>query len=338
MPSDAPWTWPDMLTAFRALGGVAENIVNGTSGARLVAQDPAKPVSLIVPPNLCFALDDIDFVGGDMRLKEAANVGAGERAFFEGYSRAFSWGAGAGAEIERLMAELDALPSEARDLLENHLSMPNLFQGDPAERARYRYLLGRHFQWNNRGWFVPIAELARHGVRALNPALSASGTFRIQGNVPGEILVYRGAYDTLGVFFTFGVVEAQDQAYSLAESVSLGTADLGILRNTAKTVTQGGFSLPEVTQDQQALTFSFLMIGNVRAPRLSRGMFVHLARNTPITKPDETFDRVLFANRRHLLELLGALEPLHGEAVIALRKATHMQLERISHCIGTRAL
>jgi hypothetical protein len=327
-----------MLDAFRALGGSADNIVNGTSGFGLHAQDKSRPVSLSVPSNLCFALDDIEVVDGDMRLKDSANVGPGERAFFESYSRAFSWGAGAGADMERFIAALDALPSEARDLLENQLFMPNLFQGDPAERATQRYLWGRHFQWNNRGWFVPIAELARHGARTLSPALSASGTFRIQGTVPGEVLVYRGTYDTLGVFFTSGVVEPQDQAYSLAVSLSLGTTDVSILRDTARTVTQGGFSLPEVTHDQQTLTFSFLMIGNVRAPRLSRGAFLHLTRDTPITKPDETFDRVLIVNRRYLLELLGALEPLHGEAVIALRKATHMQLERISHCIGTRAL
>jgi hypothetical protein len=39
-----------------------------------------------------------------------------------------------------------------------------------------------------------------------------------------------------------------------------------------------------------------------------------------------------------LLQLLGALEPHRGEAVIALRKVAHIQLERISHCIGTRDL
>jgi hypothetical protein len=293
---------------------------------------------LVVPPNLCFALDDIEFIDGEMRLKDSANAGPGERFFFEAYSRAVSWGAGAGAEVKRFVASLDALPSDVRGLLENELGMPHLFQGDPAERAKQRYLWSRRFRWKNRDWFVPVAELARHGERTLAPALDSDGRFVIQGSIPGEVLVYRGTYDTLGVYFTFGVVEPQGQAYSFAGTLNVGQSELHVLRDTARTVKRGGFSVPEVTRDEQAVTFSFLMTGNVRAPRLSRGIFLDLARDMPIVKPDETFDRILFVNRKYLLQLLGALDPHQGEAVIALRKVAHIQLERISHCVGTRDL
>jgi hypothetical protein len=103
-------------------------------------------------------------------------------------------------------------------------------------------------------------------------------------------------------------------------------------------VKQGAFLVPEVVSEEEALTFSFLMIGSLKNPRLSRGIFLHLTRNTPVVEPDETFDQVLYANRMLLLQLLGALEPHGSEAVIALRKVAHIQLERISHCIGTRDL
>jgi len=327
-----------MLDAFRALGGVADNILIGSSGLGLHAQDPATPVSLIVPPNLCFAVDDIDFIDGDIGLKDCANVGPGERIFFETYARAFSWGARGGAETARFVASLDALPSEVRWLLENQFVMPYLFQGDPAERTKERYLSSRHFRWNDRAWFVPIAELARHGERTLTPAMDSNRRFYIQGTVQGEVLVSRGEYDTLGVYFTFGIVEAQNRAYSLPVSFRGGAADLHIWRDTTRIVKRDRFSLPEVTRDEQSVTFSFLMTGHLKAPRLSRGIFLDLARGAPIDKPDETFDRVLFVNRQRLLELLALLDPLHGEAVTALRKVAQVQLERISHCIGTRDL
>ena len=327
-----------MLNAFRALGGVAENIWNGSSGFGLHAQDAGRPVSLLVPPNLCFAVEDIDFVDGEMTLKESANVGPGERKFFDVYSRAFSWGAGGGGETARFVASLDTLPSEICALLENQFAMPDLYQGDQAERTKESFLRARRFRWRGRDWFVPIAEQARHSSRALAPALDSNGRFCIQGTVSGEVLVSRGAYDTLGMYFTFGLVEPQDQAYSLALDVKGTTTYLHIGRNTAKRVKRGRFLVPEVARDEGALTFSFLMIGNVKLPRLSRGIFFELARDTPIAKPDETFDHVLYVNRMRLLRLLGTLEPHRGEAVIALRKVAHIQLERISHCIGTRDL
>jgi hypothetical protein len=100
-----------MLNAFRAFGGVAENIRNGDSGLGLHAQDAGRPVSLVVPPNLCFALDDIEFIDGEMRLKDSANAGPGERFFLAAYFRALSWGAGDDAEVKRYVASQDALLS-----------------------------------------------------------------------------------------------------------------------------------------------------------------------------------------------------------------------------------
>ena len=328
-----------MLEAFRALGGVAENIQGGSSsGLGLHVQDAGRPVSLFVPHNLYFAWDDIEFIDGDMRLKGSANVGPGERKFFEAYSRAFSWGAGGGGETARFVASLDTLPPEICELLETQFDMPELFQGERAERTKECFLRGRRFRWRGKDWFVPIAEQARHGSGGLAPALDSSGRFCVQGAVSGEVLVLRGAYDTLDMYFTFGLVEPQDQAYSLAVGVKDSAINIHIRRNTAKSVKRGPFLVPEVAREEGALTFSFLMIGNVKLPRLSRGIFFDLARDTPIAKPDEAFDYALFVNRTRLLQLLGALESHRGEAVIALRKVAHIQLERISHCIGTRDL
>lgn len=327
-----------MLNAFRALGGVAENIRNGGSGFGLYAEDAERPVSLSVPPNLCFALDDIDFIDGNITLRDAANVGPGERKFFEAYCRAFSWGAGAGSAMTRFVASLDALPAEIRDLLENQFAMSDLFEGQPAERANERFLWSRRFQWNRRDWFVPVAELARHGDRGLASAVDSGGRFRIQGPVAGEVLVSRGAYDTLDAYFTFGRVEPQDQAYSLSVKYRDSAAEIRIRRSPAESATRRGFIVPKITPEEGALSFSFLMIGNVRSPRLSRGIFLDLARETLIANPAEAFDSALFVNRMLLLHLLGALEPHRGEAALALRRVAHIQLERISHCIGTRDL
>src|SRR5205814_2422605 len=128
--------------------------------------------------------------------------------------------------MARFIAGLDALPSDVRALLEKQFTMPDLFAGEPAERTSERFLWSRRFRWTNRDWFVPIAELARHGARGLTPALDSDGRFRLHGTVSGEVLVSRGAFDTLEMYFTSGAVEPQEQAYSLAMDVTGGLTDL----------------------------------------------------------------------------------------------------------------
>ena len=83
---------------------------------------------------------------------------------------------------------------------------------------------------------------------------------------------------------------------------------------------------------------SYLMIGNPKFPRLSRGIFRTLMKQAGAPNLDEVFDFILHFNRTRFLGLLAALEPLGGEMAVTLRKMARLQLERMSHCIGTRDL
>ena len=329
-----------MLNAFRALGGTADNVrASDNSGASgLYAIDPTRPVSLLVPRNLHFAIDDIEFAHGEMRLKDTANVAPGERKFFEAYTRAFSWGPGGGANAAAFIASLDALPFEVRSLLENEFAMAYLFNGDPVERTKAWFLRSRYFRARGRDWYAPVIELARHAAEGLIPVLDVEGRLQIEGTVSGEVLVSRGAYDTLGVFYNLGVVVPQDQAYSLPVNIKGRSTDILIQRTTSKVSKRGDFLVPQTVQENNALTFSHLMIGHLKFPRLSRGIFRALARDAGLGKPDQAFDHVLFANRTKFFRLIGALEPHSGEAVMSLRRVAHTQLERISHCVGSREL
>jgi hypothetical protein len=328
-----------MLNAFRALGGMADNIrADDSAASGLYAIDPTRPVSLLVPRNLCFATDDIEFANGEIRLKDTANVAPGERKFFETYTRAFSWGAGGGANAAAFFASLDALPTEVRSLLENEFAMADLFNSDPVERTKAWFLRSRCFRGKGRDWYIPVIELARHGAQGLTPASDPEGRVQIEGTVSGEISVSRGAFDTLGLFYNFGVVVPQDQAYSLPLNIRGKTTDIAIRRDTSKTSERGDFRVPQIGREGNVLTFSYLMIGHPKFPRLSRGIFRALVRDTQIDKPDQVFDHVLFANRTKFFRLIAALEPHSGETVMALRRVAHIQLERISHCIGSREL
>ena len=90
------WTWEEMIDAFRALGGAADNIAPGTGarGRGIFPVDRAEPVRLHLPENLLIAETDVEFVDGRLKIRDAAKCGQPEREFFEEYQNSFSWGGG----------------------------------------------------------------------------------------------------------------------------------------------------------------------------------------------------------------------------------------------------
>ena len=88
--------WEDLLTEFRALGGVADNVAirQGSLGRGVFPVDPEKPVRLRAAPNLLVPSADTELRGGRLVVKASSNLGERERIFFERYQQEFLWGAG----------------------------------------------------------------------------------------------------------------------------------------------------------------------------------------------------------------------------------------------------
>src|SRR5579864_4148845 len=107
------YSWDDMIAEFRALGGTADNIVqaSGPFGRGIFPIDRDKPVRLHVPQNLLVPESDIEFVEGQIGIKDSAGIGQPEREFFEKYQQAFSWGI-ARSDCAEHVAGMKSLPPE----------------------------------------------------------------------------------------------------------------------------------------------------------------------------------------------------------------------------------
>src|SRR5205085_2034430 len=103
---------------------------------------------------------------------------------------------------------------------------------------------------------------------------------------------------------------------------------------------RGAVMVPTMTSDDSAIVLSYLMIGNIGAPRLCRGIFRTLMKEAgiPEADADEALDRILHFNRMKFLRLLGALEAYEGPMAVTLRQVARYTLEAMSHCIGSRQL
>jgi hypothetical protein len=109
-----------------------------------------------------------------------------------------------------------------------------------------------------------------------------------------------------------------------------------VKRNIASRVSRGNFQVPVTRSGADHVSFSHLMIGNARFPRLSRGIFVSLMREAGEPDSNEAFDGVLHANRKRFLDLLAALECHEGPMITTLRRVARYQLEAMTNCIGKR--
>lgn len=325
-----------MLDAFRTLGGIAENLRPMSERRGLRTHDPTKPIELRIPESLMVTASDIELAGGFMRVRPSAQTDQQARAFLEAYLGNFSWAAPQQAEVSNFLATLDTLPPEVKALLRTGFGMEEHFAGELADRERTLFLRSRCVRWKDKWFVAPIAELTNHAATGLPCKTDGSGRLYIEGYAQSEVLVSRDSLDTLGIFSRFGVVAAQPQVYSLAVNLNLRSRTLGIGRDTSDFAMHGSIRIPRMGFVDDKMLLSYLMIGNPTLPRLSRGIFLTLARELDISDPDEAFDYILFANRSKFLSLLATLEPYSGDTVVALRRMANLQLERMSHCVGTR--
>jgi hypothetical protein len=333
-------TWEDMLAAFRALGGVAENLRIGRSpqGQGLYAADPAMPVLMRIPGSLIFPIEEVAFTDGRIGINDASTAGRAEREFFHVYANSFSWGGGGRREAETYLAGLDALPVEVRQVLIAGFGMGEFLEGEREERIRRWFLRSRLKTWNGRSVLIPIMELAGRDAEGLTFRADAGGNLQIEGRVRDEILVNHGPIDAFGFFRSTGLARRQPQAFSLPLQLNIEDRKLRIDRNLSARVVRGSVHAPMVQGARDELVFSYLMIGSLNNPRLSRPIFTALAQESGISDVNDAFDKILYFNRLRFLELLAALEPYEGGMIAALRRMARHQLEAMAFCIGTRDL
>lgn len=338
-PITAAWTWNQMLDRFRALGGAADNIVQreGPLGRGIFPRDPEKPILLRVPPNLLVPVEDIEFGDGRIKVRESSQIEKRERYFFEKYQNEFSWGNGGRAEIEACIDGLDRLPSSLRELLGAEFDFNDFLHDTGSDRIFRRFIQTRYIKWNGRMVAMPLMELVNHG-----PEADTYGTgddrVSVKGMFSSEVLVRYCRDDPFGIFTSWGFASPEFQAFSFPLTLKLEGCQIAINRDITVAGNRKDFRFPVVTSAAGNLALSFLMIGNAKAPKISKGIFYRLMKDNGLADAEATFDRILHFNRTKFLTLLGALEALQGEMITTLRTAIRYQLDAMSHCIGTRDL
>lgn len=341
-PNDGDWH--DLLHEFRRLGGIAENLRlgSGSLGRGLFPENPALPVALRAPENLLLPLKYATFHNGQFRVSPDAPFGRAEAAWLEHYENAFSWGAGGRSDTECFLEGMSTVPQHIREKLARSFGMDFCLRDVSPDLVQLRFLFSRMISYKDEQVVMPLVELANHGGGSTYSATDGVG---ISGTFGEEVLVRYSDSDSLTFFSNWGFVCERPMAMSLPVHIPSEFGQLNVLRDTneGEIIEIAGkkpvnISLPKLSLGDRSASLSFLMLGFKGFPRVPRGAFQRVFRQAGRQVRDELFEHVQFINRTLFLELMGLLEGVEGLMAGNLRRMCRLQLETLSHCIGTREI
>jgi hypothetical protein len=334
-------SWDQMLQAFRAQGGIADNVEQrkGQYGNGLFPVDPSKPVRLHVPEHLLVDEEHIQRRGDALVLAEHAPVSDELRAFYESYQANFSWGAEGRKGAEAHEQGLRDLPTAVLTLLKKWrlLNLEQRQQVAWDEQVKQSFLQSRRISYKGRKVIMPIIELLNHGVRSGGYRIGEGIT--VEGLHTDEITVnYQPQSDALKRFLAWGFASQEPMAFSIPLNfeVSQGRRLL-VGGQSTEGVIKNRMTLPKRRQESQRDVLSHVRIGSVGMPRLPRTLFRLALPDWPAAQADEVFERICAANLAMLTDLLMALQESDLPAVHALRQSVFYQLKAMSQCHGVRA-
>ena len=324
-----------MLEEFRKLGGTADNFVQrqGSRGRGIFPIDNTKPVRLRVPRNLLIPAEDIEFVDDELKIRNSADVGAAERAFVEKYENAFSWGGGGRSACAAFLEGMKNLHvgTSAQPFVKSFLDAAKT---SVDESVGHRFLHSRCITFEDKSVLMPVMELVNHD--PLTNGYDVEDDISIEGVFSDEVLVRYSIRDPFGMFLTYGFASPEPMAFSLPFEVD--TIKLVVNRNINMKGKLGSFNVPKFTIEEGKVTLSALMIGNSRAPRLPKSIFLSILEKAGCENAVETFEYNAHQNRMTYLGLLELMEARDADFALTVRKMLYFQLQAISHCYGTRTL
>ena len=232
------------------------------------------------------------------------------------------------------MTQFQAASPELRALMVSFDLDAWLAEPNPKTVAE-RYFGSHAIHYGDRAVVMPIIELANHGD---GTTYQLGNGIRIGGRFDGEIFVrYELASDSLRIFESWGFAPPEDAALSLA--LELASSGIVIRREQVNPIlVQGVPFVPDVSVRDGKITFSHLLLGHKKYPKLAKGIFYRIMRNAGRSHPEAEalFDTILHANSTQFYKLLVLSEDTPPQLGRLLRNLARFQLEAMSNAIGAR--
>lgn len=326
--------WEDILSSFRALGGIADNVaLRSESGRRgLYASSPDKPFKLFIPSEVLINTDDIELRDAQMVLKPSADTLPEVRKFFDSYSAGISWKDGK-AEAEEFLSGLYELPDELRQFLRDQFYFKDIFTKPSDIDVLNQYVISRRYQHADKLVLFPMVELANHHPKG-HPFTSADGGVLVEGTTRSEILVSYNLSDSWSRFATYGFPSRERYAFSDLYKVKpqKGSHSINVRKALGETVRSGdGVIAPLIKQTGLEVDISHLLLGDRADPTRPINMFRDQVKKSLGGGSDEFFEMLSYMNKMKFWKLNDICSRHNGPMVSKIRLACQFQLEALDY-------
>jgi hypothetical protein len=327
----------EILTQWRSLGGVAENLTwrQSTHGRGLFAVNPRLPVRLYVPEQLLVAPQWVELdETGSIRIaaKSHSTLSAKAVAFFEQYHQFFGWGNGGLKSATAHQRDLQALPPQLKNFLHVLGGAEELKQKPTAKYCLHKYFIARQIGFKSGSRLMPMVELINHAPDGL-PYLVDDGV-TVTGVVKDEILArYHSHLDSFHFFINYHFATPSHTALSCEVTVEVpAVGTLTIARNDHLADILDTIRIPKINRDRARMNLSFVEISNKHNPSQPRKTFVSLmaTQDVPDAVSHALFDGLIEHNRQVLKELIQACRCHPSAMAKSLEKVASFQLTTIS--------
>ena len=330
--------WHAFLDEFRSFGGRAENVMRRKSsrGMGLFPIDASKPVDLHIPKELLVAIDDIEVIDGNIKVKDNQNLPKNYIDWFERYQRIYSWGVEAEGRQNILDFEkgLKSLPDNIQNILKR-IQVYNAEKRFPEENIDneilQRFIRTRCVNHRGKYFMMPIIDLVNHNALAKPYDMSDEG-ISIQGMHDGEIVVKYNISDPLRRFFIYGFNTVEPMGFSVFCRIE---------HENKTVIVQGGVNERpmrpcKITFRDNRLVVEQPLLGSIRSPRLPRTLFLQACQDLEGIDGQELFEQIQQSNTIIFITLIRELQKIEGDIASQLRDACLEQLAAQSHYFGQR--
>lgn len=332
-------SWDDLISAFRALGGVADNVVqrDGPLGRGIFPIDGSRPVRVHVPKSLLVPEKEIEVREGGLRVRQAAHVPPAARAFFDAYHAFASWSGGGREEVVGFLDGIRSLPEPVASALRKELHLDFLFERPSEATLRERFIKNRSITSGEATVAMPMVELINHSCDGVSYDTADGVT--VSGRFDGEVLVRYNLADTYLRFVHYGFVAPERFAFSLPMGIRHQRGEFTIRQDYDINRMHGDVPVPLTSSQGKALTLSHVLLGDRRNPYAPRAVFQQVlqrAAGIELAEAQELFDQILLANRTQFLKVLASCEEPEGAMVRQIRRMCRLQLEALSSSLIRR--
>lgn len=326
--------WENTLSQFRALGGVADNVVlsEGIYGRGLFSIDFKMPINIAVPKDLLLPVDWLQIDrSNNLILTDACDWTNDKKAFYLNYLQDFGFTNDVKKEIFNRQLEFYNLPESLKLILKGFGISESLFHKPDTISCLDAYKSSRRIMIDGKFVMMPLLELANHSEKSKTTFVVDSYT-SICGKFSDEILVnYQIAGDATSMYQTYGFSTLKPYAFSGALAINVGSKVIKIARYINLYNKIDKTNIPKVSVQGNEINLSFLVVGSLNDRSSPKKIFLKLMQEVgmPTHIAGNVFNGIVNMNQQFFKSLLNELKPLEGIVVDGLRTMAKNQLSAI---------